>query len=306
MEHVAQKQHGLANSYRPAVNGRDNLTRPFELIYLWSFERMIAMKNLALLAAVSQLALSIGSGAEAADLPAKAPPMAAPAYSWTGCYVGGHVGAGWNHHDVHDTNFSFGPGGTPIAGTAGVDSSGGIYGGQVGCNYQFASYWLIGIQGDIAGANIRGQVADPASRFFNPPPSGPDREKTDMIASVTGRLGATAFDNRALFYVKGGIAWDRNRWDFSQSAYCQQYGCIGAAVSDRRTGWTIGGGVEWVLSPSWSNLTAFGEYNYYDFGSDGTSFQVGRGFFDPRNAISTEKQTVQTFKLGLNYKLFGY
>jgi len=45
-----------------------------------------------------------GGSAWAADLtykaPVKAEPAAAPAFSWTGCYVGGHVGGGWGTRDI--------------------------------------------------------------------------------------------------------------------------------------------------------------------------------------------------------------
>ena len=46
-----------------------------------------------LLASVALLSLGTASG-NAADLPVKAPPMAAPiaAYNWTGLYLGAHVG----------------------------------------------------------------------------------------------------------------------------------------------------------------------------------------------------------------------
>jgi len=92
----------------------------------------------------------------------------------------------------------------------------------------------------------------------NPP--GTIGVKTDWIASVTGRLGVTAWNNQALFYVKGGAAWEKSRWDLSRSSYCQFYGgCLTTGLDDRRSGWTIGGGVEWVISPSWSNWTAFAE-----------------------------------------------
>ena len=48
---------------------------------------------------LASTALVTGSAAFAADLPArmptKAPVAVAAPFSWTGCYVGGHVGAGW-------------------------------------------------------------------------------------------------------------------------------------------------------------------------------------------------------------------
>lgn len=262
------------------------------------------MKKTALAASVLGLSVASAMAADMGSAPLKAR-VAAPVYSWTGCYAGGHLGYGWDRHDVTDSNFSFGPNGTAISGTNTLDSSSGIYGGQAGCNYQFGGGWVAGLQGDIAGLNLRGTVADPFDRLFDPSVTGTIGMKSDWIASATARLGITAWNNQALFYVKGGAAWDKSRWDFSQSAYCKAYGCPNPGLEDRRTGWTVGGGVEWVISPSWSNWTAFAEYNHYGFGNSGSSFLVGRAGLDPRNAISPAKQELQTVKLGLNYKLFG-
>jgi len=49
-----------------------------------------------ILASVALVALSVGSNAVlAADMPVKAPPPAAPAFTWTGCYVGAWAGYGF-------------------------------------------------------------------------------------------------------------------------------------------------------------------------------------------------------------------
>jgi outer membrane immunogenic protein len=298
----------LLSSRHERVTARDMFTQRVVVIYGHGGigSGKISVKHIALLAAVSQVALVVAAGsAEARDLPRRAPAgFDQPTYSWTGCYAGGHVGAGWNRQQLRESNWSYGPGGSYVTATNTLDSSGGIYGAQVGCNYQFMSNWVVGVQGDWAGAHLRDEVTDPMQSYFRPT-TGASHEKTDWLASVTGRLGFTAWDNRALLYVKGGVAWDKNRWDFAPSAYCQFYRCINPAVDDRRTGWTIGAGGEWVISPAWSNLTAFIEYNYYDFGSDGPSFQVGTSLFDPRNAILAEHQIIHTAKIGLNYKLLG-
>lgn len=266
------------------------------------------MKKLALLAAVSSVALVAGGAVNAADMPLKAlPRVAPPVYSWTGCYVGGHVGGGWGRHEVTATNFSFGPGGTFISRTNAIDSSSGIYGGQVGCNYQFSGSWVVGIQGDVAGTSLSGRVADPFDRFgLTGIPPGTIGAKTDLLASLTARLGVTAWNNRALFYVKGGAAWDRSRWDFTASSYCFTYsGCVNTRPDDNRTGWTVGAGVEWLISPAWSNWTAFAEYNYYGFDDNGGSFPVGLANQDPRNALVLARREIQTVKVGVNFKLFA-
>src|ERR1700676_5693639 len=104
------------------------------------------MKKIVLFASISHLALIAAGGAKAADLPVKAPRMvaAAPAFSWSGCYAGAHLGWGWGRQDVTASNFSFGLGSTSISTTNRLESNGGIYGGQVGCNYQFAGKWVAG------------------------------------------------------------------------------------------------------------------------------------------------------------------
>jgi len=50
----------------------------------------LTLLDLAAGIAVSAAALP----ALAADMPTRAPPIVAPAYNWTGFYVGGHVGYG--------------------------------------------------------------------------------------------------------------------------------------------------------------------------------------------------------------------
>ena len=64
-----------------------------------------------LLASASLLALS-SVAVSAADLPMKAPPMAmpVPVFSWTGCYVGAHVGGGSQHDSfTQDNSFTSSP-----------------------------------------------------------------------------------------------------------------------------------------------------------------------------------------------------
>jgi outer membrane immunogenic protein len=67
------------------------------------------MQKLLGAAAITALLVGMSVGAQAADLgpppaPAyKAPPAFAPAFSWTGFYLGGNLGAGWNNGTVSDT-----------------------------------------------------------------------------------------------------------------------------------------------------------------------------------------------------------
>src|SRR5712691_4099505 len=106
------------------------------------------MKKL-MLGGVAIAALAIPAAANAADLPAKAPPYApayvAPAWSWTGCYIGGNVGGAWGRSNV-TAAFVNTAGGFPVTNanisavnaldSPGLSPKGFTGGGQIGCNYQ--------------------------------------------------------------------------------------------------------------------------------------------------------------------------
>src|SRR4051812_4694406 len=100
-------------------------------------------------------ALVLAGPAFGADLrvPTKATMMtAAPVpFSWTGCYIGAHAGYGWGSTDVQDpaAAFAFANGTTQRAATRG-----GLAGGQIGCDYQFAGGWVVGVEGSAAWADI--------------------------------------------------------------------------------------------------------------------------------------------------------
>src|SRR5438105_2283426 len=110
------------------------------------------MKRL-MLTTVGLGALILATPALSADLaypmPYKAPgPVPIPYYSWTGCYLGGHVGGGWGRKDFSVPGVS-------------VDTDGFLGGGQIGCNYQFAGQWVVGIEADASWADISGNAANP-------------------------------------------------------------------------------------------------------------------------------------------------
>jgi outer membrane immunogenic protein len=218
------------------------------------------LKTLALAAGVSVVALSTGFAADLGARPVyKAPVAAAPMYTWTGFYVGAHVGGAFGSNDFSG---SFG--------SPGNDSNGFIGGGQVGADYQFAPNWLIGVEGQFSGASIDESTISAGNEFKN---------KIGWLSSVTGRLGYVA--NNVLIYGKAGGAF---------ADYKTTIGGIGD--SDTRTGWTAGGGLEYMFSPQWSAKV---EYQYYDFGKDS---YTAVGF--PYEVDSN----IHTVKAGINWR-FG-
>ena len=198
------------------------------------------MKKL-LLASVGLLALGV-SAASAADIqrrqamPAKAPFYSpVPVYNWTGFYVGINGGGGWGRSD-------FGP--TFPTGT--FDTSGGLFGGTLGYNWQMPNNIVLGLEGDIGWSNIRGSA----------PCLGTSCSvRNNWLATARGRLGY-AFD-RIMPYVTGGAAFGNIKTDIA--------GLGGADTS--KAGWTVGGGIEAAIAGPW---TAKVEYLYVDLGRGGS------------------------------------
>ena len=238
----------------------------------------------------------MAGAANAADLPLKAPrspaPIAAPAFSWTGCYVGANAGYGWGHNEVTRTHsqtfFSCcaPPNTQQNDADPGIDPHGGIFGGQVGCNYQFASNWVFGVEGSFAGAHISGSVVDPLNA------AGVVSVNTDALGSVVVRLGYTTWNNQLMLYAKGGAAGVENKWNST---------VVGSFTEDR-LGWTVGAGLEWAFAPRWS---VFGEYDHYGFNSGGTTVTTANSVAATVDTLSSGKQRIDAVRFGVNYKFLG-
>ncbi len=241
------------------------------------------MRKTILLTTVAIVAVA-STGVMAADLgvrrPVPAPMMApvAPPVTWTGCYIGGNIGAAFGHISV-DTPF----------GSTSADNTGFAGGGQVGCDYEFAGGWVIGIRDMFDGTTnhhsrtigagpLAGDVVDFDNRWFD---------------TLTGRLGYSWIPNW-LLYAQGGAAWARTESTITNPAGVQL-----RDNSTTRTGWTVGGGVEWMFLPHWST---FVEGNYMDFGSE------SRTAFGPAACVAgctiNAKFTEANVLVGVNYRFW--
>jgi len=250
----------------------------------------IRMKQV-ILASVSLLVL--GGVASAADMrmPVKAPPpVVEAAPSWTGLYLGAHVGYGWGDSDTTIVT----PSGTFPAGFA-LDTShpkGVLGGGQVGVNYQIGQF-VFGLEGDGSWGDIHG-----GETTLSPLVAGRttlSNTRIDWLAMATGRAGL-AFQN-VLLYVKGGWAWGGFKGDSVTNT------ATGALVantvgSETRDGWTFGGGIEWMIIPSWSVKA---EYNFVDFGTDRVQRLTTTGVTAGTILDRDVKTQLNIVKVGVNY-----
>lgn len=248
-------------------------------------------------AQAAALAVIMAGPALAADMPLKEAPPFAARFNWTSCYLGGHLGGGFAHKDITDPvqlvqDAFLGAGSTDGITTVNPSPSGVVVGGQIGCDYQFASSWVVGIEGAASGSTMKG------SRIVGLPLGNPDtalvRASTDFLPSVTVRLGY-AFDN-VLLYAKGGVALAGDRFNVTGTFAGAPFAFEGL---DNRVGWTAGGGVDWAFSQHWSaNI----EYDFYQFGHGDVLMS------DPINAfagIVDVRQNVQVVKVGLNFHVWG-
>ena len=236
------------------------------------------------------------TSAMAADLPVKAPVYKAPPpvaiYSWTGCYLGGHAGWGWGRkHARFSDTFDVFP---IIPFSEHVD---GFLGGvQGGCDYQFNTNWVVGVEGAFSWADIKGHALnDPFVRGKGS--SGTFSARTDWLATLTGRLGY-AWD-RWLVYGKGGVAWAHDKYRLVGLGD-NVFGPFALSATETRTGWTAGGGVEYAFLNNWSAKL---EYNYMDFGSHRLRL-AGLFVSSPVFATTDIDQKIHVVKFGINYR-FG-
>ena len=194
----------------------------------------------------------------------------APTYNWTGFYVGGFLGGAIIGNDGYSS-----PTGDITTSSSNVSSFFG--GGQAGYNWQFSSNLVLGIEGDV------GSLSNNNRRFGDAFVGDLLSDRTDWLASVTGRLGYTT--GQVLVYAKGGGAFRNGNGIAALNG-------AGPFPSDRDDrGYTVGGGLEYMFAPGWS---AKMEYQYYDFDRTIVSDNVG-------NPTLTYSNSFHTVKAGINY-----
>jgi outer membrane immunogenic protein len=259
--------------------------------------RGIMIRN-TMICAVSALAL-IGS-ASAADIyrneggSLKDAPYV-PVNTWTGFYIGGNGGYVWNT----DSNVLTFTGSDNL----GVDQNGGFGGGQIGYNWQRDKI-VYGLEADFQGAGLsdsgKQSITNNAQVVF----SGAAKSEMDWFGTVRGRLGYS-FD-RSLLYFTGGFAYGNVKNTLSLTA--TDGGSTATTVlkkEDTKTGYVLGGGLEYSLTPAWSLK---GEYQYLHLGSEKLS---GTAAADTGEDVTTGsakfEDNFHTVRVGLNYHIHqGY
>jgi len=192
-------------------------------------------KKGSLIAVSAGFAAAAVPGAQAADMPIKAPRYVEPAAAnWAGWYIGVHAGAAWQHTDADSTI------GVESAFNSSFSKTGFIGGGQIGYNWQHGNF-VFGLEGDISG--LSGKHTGPVISSFE---KAALQSQIRWLSTVRGRFGLAVGDTMA--YATAGVAIG----GVKNSLLNLEGTGINYSSSKTKVGWTVGGGVEHMLNRNWT------------------------------------------------------
>jgi outer membrane protein OmpA-like peptidoglycan-associated protein len=185
-----------------------------------------------------------------------APPMVMGMTNWTGFYLGANLGGG-----EADSHYSFtAPLGTTVKHSGDFNLGGPLGGGTTGFNWELSNGFLLGVEGDFDGSGINGSKLCGAGGAYV------CGTNSKWLATARGRVGWAPGMGNMLWYVTGGGAWGEIKTKITGPTPA-------AGNSDStRSGWTVGGGGEYMLTPQWSLKV---EYRYLDLGAKFETANIG-------------------------------
>ncbi|MER8825635.1 outer membrane beta-barrel protein [Mesorhizobium sp. M0938] len=192
----------------------------------------------------------------------------APAYNWTGFYVGGAAGAGASVHQIEVPPL----GGLEFNGLGGE----GVFGElNVGYDHDFGS-WVAGVMVDARYSGMTTEL-DLGGGSVN--------LDTDYGFDVLARVGMKV-NKSTLAYVLGGYSWQH--FDLNASSP------IGDILDWDSSGFSVGAGLETAMS---SNVTVGLEYRYSQFSEKDFSSDIGLA-----DDTLTSTPSFHTVRIGAKYK----
>ncbi len=129
---------------------------------------------------------------------------------------------------------------------AGLNPNGFVGGVQAGYNFQVSPSGVLGFETDISATSIDDKA-------------GGVKFGVDYLGTIRARAGYTV--DRAMFYATGGAAYGRGALEVG-----------GLSNTQFHWGWTLGGGVEAMVTP---NVSARLEYLYVDLAKETYQSVVG-------------------------------
>ena len=246
----------------------------------------------------------------------------APAFNFNGSYLGGDIGAAWGISN-YQTNPGCGaigvdavfcnvrPAPSALNGSA-VSASGtgrtvanGITGGvQVGHNWQ-KNKVIFGGEADFGALSLNKPVHVNGvfpTAFLGTRYSLTESISTNWLATVRGRIGLTIHP-QLLLYATSGVAFTNYKVSSSYSDNAVNVDFPGGSGSgtrsSNRTGWTAGGGGEWLLMKHFSIKA---EYLYAAFNSMNVLVPVSNTPLFTQTIGMKANLSTNIVRFGVNYQ----
>jgi len=219
---------------------------------------------------------------------------------WTGFYVGGSVGAGRQSNSTiidgygptNSIRTSIGAGNVPSR--LSPDGNGAVGGAQFGFNYQIGAV-VIGAETDLSATRLGGDDIYSVN-LYGVRVTTRSENRLSMLGTVRGRAGI-AFGN-LLIYGTGGYAYGR----------VEQRGTIVpdpannptalGSRSEIASGWALGGGVEYAITPGMSVRL---DYTRYDLGRRQLTLGEITGLAPGEYATMRTRTSGDILKAGFNF-----
>ena len=212
--------------------------------------------------------------------------MIAPAFSWTGFYIGGNLGGAWGHGSITDSLF-------------GLNFSNGN--SNNGCSFLGPS---------------RGAITNSATSFSALKRTSTGLRTitiraTELLARLAAISGDTvqATSNQSMDIDRGGaVGFAVDHWLFYGKAGGGWVGNSGFTVTDvtraisvtgtngsTNSGWLVGAGTEWAFARNW---TVKLEYDYLGLSNQTVTLATGPLVGD---TFTTGSRNIQMVKGGINF-----
>jgi outer membrane immunogenic protein len=163
---------------------------------------------------------------------------------------------------------------------------------------------VFGIEGDGSATNKEGQAFETALQAAIPGVTGSgafiSQTQERWLVTARARLGLTNFwwfGPQTMVYVTGGGAWAKI--DTSEFAPGATALTTAHFESNTRSGWTVGGGLEYAVGYGWSVKSEFLYVKFDDF-TTFTNAPFAVGTVGPRNV----KLEDYIWRAALNYKFW--
>jgi OOP family OmpA-OmpF porin len=246
-------------------------------------------------AGAALLAASMGTAGAQSPMPPPPPPMAPPMVMgdiWQGLYAGVNGGGLFGNSTATLTT----GGGNTFTTNNHLNGGGALGGGQIGYNFRLNPSWLLGLETDFDGAGLSNNGGTGTRTLGGLTSTYQVGRTQEWLGTVRGRIMWNS-SPQWIHYVGGGFAYAQIDSSFANQFSGTSTAAFRGSKNGVETGWTVGSGTEYAVSPQFSIKA---EYLYVDLGSLGYNARNQTVGSFLTNHISVDNNE-HIFRVGLNY-----